>query len=616
MQKFILFAEKTHSENFELSKPFAYIRSKTKRTLLYVMKHFENLSPICFDLLTIASLMGDKFNMAMLTELYPQKENLLSPLAEAIREGIIEQFTEKDEQFLRFKNEQSRSYFNENIANLHNDSILKKIVKWQVEQFNQAEKRIQRFTQKHEEGIKILKYLLNHPAIVDGLWKDALPLITENLHKLIGSDLISIWAYDENQGIIQCVEMYEHTNRKHIPVSDIKAHSLCIKDFPTYFNVLKNENIIVANDALNNPATYELTEIYFKPMGIKSLLDVPFFMEGKLAGIICFEQYNLRIWLPDEIFFGISIGTFLSLTYQSLQRKRSEKLLQEANEYLVKLNNEIIQQNEEIKAQAEIIKMQNQELQAQNASIQYLNRGLEDLVKQRTENLNQTTAKLISINEELDAFFYHSAHDLRRPLTNILGLLEIAKMQNPPQEMQEILGYIKDTVLGMDAMLRKLISISAILNQVNSKKLIDFEEILKEIWLLLERLIEQKHIEVITQIEPYLNFYSEKETVKAILHNLIENALIFARPEGAWVKIEIFRQEEKAVYIRISDNGIGIPEQYHQKIFQMFFRASYYSQGNGLGLYIVRKAVEQLQGTISLQSEVDKGSVFCVKLPY
>lgn len=578
------------------------------------MNYIERLSPVCFDLLIIGSLMGDKFNTAMLAELYMKKENLDS-LAEAIREGIIEQFTEKDQQFFRFKDNSVKTYFNQNIANIHDDSVLRTIVKWQAEQFNQMEKRLQRFIQKHEEGIKILKYLLNHPAIVDGLWKDALPLITENLYKLIGSDLISIWVYDENQGIIQCVEMYEHTNRKHIPVGDIKAHNLFIKDFPTYFNVLKNENIIVANDALNNPITYELTEIYFKPMGIKSLLDVPFFMGGKLAGIICFEQLNTRIWLPDEIFFGVSIGTFLSLTYQSLQRKRTEKLLQEANEYLVKLNNEIIQQNKEIKAQAEIIKMQNQELQAQNASIQYLNQGLEDLVKQRTENLSQTTAKLISINEELDAFFYHSAHDLRRPLTNILGLLEIAKMQNPPQEMQEILRYINDTVLGMNAMLRKLISISAIHNQINNKEFIDFGKILEEVLLLLQRLIEQKNIELITQIEPHLNFYAEKEAIKAILHNLIENALIFARPKDAWVKIEIFRQE-KELCIRISDNGIGIPEQYHQKIFQIFFRASTYSQGNGLGLYIVRKAVEQLQGTITLQSELDKGSAFCVKLPY
>ncbi|MDW8295986.1 MAG: GAF domain-containing sensor histidine kinase [Raineya sp.] len=578
------------------------------------MNYIERLSPICFDLLVIASLMGDRFNTDMLIELYGKRENLDS-LAEAIREGIVEQFTEKDQQYFRFKDEKVKEYFSENIANIHDDKVLRTIVGWQIELFNQAEKRIRRFTQKHEEGIKVLKHLLNHPVIVEGLWNDALPLITESLHTFIEADLISIWAYDEIQGVIQCIEMYEYETQRHIPIADIKANILHIQDFPTYFDVIKNENIIVANDALNNPATYELAEIYLKPMGVKSLLDVPFFMSGKLAGIICFEQFSLRIWQPDEIFFGVSIGTFLSLTYQSLQRKRSEKLLQDANEYLVKLNNEIIQQNEEIKAQAEIIREQNQELQAQNAAIQYLNKGLEDLVKQRTANLDAATAKLISINEELDTFFYHSAHDLRRPLTNILGLLELAKLQNPNQEMQEILHYINHTVLGMDAMLRKLISISAFNNQPIEKKYIDFQEIISESLNLLERLIEQKQVKIITEIEARLDFYAEREPIKAIIHNLIENALIFARPEGAWVRIEIAKQENELV-ICISDNGIGIPEQYHQKIFQMFFRASTLSQGNGLGLYIVRKAVERLQGTIQLQSEPEKGSAFYIRLPF
>jgi signal transduction histidine kinase len=70
------------------------------------------------------------------------------------------------------------------------------------------------------------------------------------------------------------------------------------------------------------------------------------------------------------------------------------------------------------------------------------------------------------------------------------------------------------------------------------------------------------------------------------------------------------------LYISVEDNGIGILEDYHQKIFQMFFRGNILSQGNGLGLYIVRKAVEQLQGDVFLESEPEKGSRFNIKIPY
>jgi signal transduction histidine kinase len=390
---------------------------------------------------------------------------------------------------------------------------------------------------------------------------------------------------------------------------------LCMKDYPTYFKVLSEENIIIANNAKTNPATYELTASYLEPMGVNSLLDIPFFMNGKLSGIICFENYSSRIWMPDEIFFAMSIGTFISLTYQALQRKRSERMLQEANDYLIKLNNEILQQNEEIKAQSEIIYEQNQELQANNAAINHLNENLEKLIEQRTQNLYLSNAKLSSLNEELDTFLYHSAHDLRRPLTNILGLLEIAKMNEHSKEISEILGYINQTVLGMDAMLRKLISLSSVNNNKISPEKINFSEILKEIKNYLERLLDEKKVVWIEEVQENLDFFSKKESIKAILLNLIENALIFARPENAFVRI-IIRKEDKNLYIGVEDNGVGIAEDYHQKIFQMFFRGNILSQGNGLGLYIVRKAVEELQGYIFLESEPQKGSRFSVKIPY
>ncbi|MFN3317077.1 MAG: GAF domain-containing protein, partial [Raineya sp.] len=332
---------------------------------------------------------------------------------------------------------------------------------------NIAESRIRSFAKRHEEGIKVLKFLLNHPAIIEGFWADALPLITESLHNLIMSDMVSIWTYEENNGTIQCVEFFDSGTGRHIDMQGKKEGILSIKDFPTYFKVLSEENIIIANDTKNNPATYELWESYLEPMGVNSLLDVPFFMSGKFSGVICFENYSSRIWLPDEIFFAMSVGSFISLTYQSLQRKRSEKMLQEANEYLTRLNNEILQQNEEIKAQAEIIQEQNLELQANNLAIHNLNENLEKIIEQRTQNLHLSNTKLSALNEELDTFLYHSAHDLRRPLTNILGLLELAKMSEHSPQLDEILAYINQTVLGMDAMLRKLISLSGMSEEKN-----------------------------------------------------------------------------------------------------------------------------------------------------
>ena len=580
----------------------------------YAQNYDSLLSKKCFDLLIIASLIGEQFDTGILSELYPKQEEL-DALAEALRAGIIEQVVEEDRQYFCFATKDIRAYFNHQLTKINDDTVLRKIISWQVKNFNIAENRIKGFTRRHEEGIKILKFLLNHPVIVEGHWTDALPLISESLHSLIMSDKVSIWAYEENNGTMQCIEHFDSKIGQHTNMEGKVEGILYMRDYPTYFKVLSEENIIIANNAKTNPATYELTESYLEPMGVNSLLDVPFFMNGRLSGVICFENCSSRIWLPDEVFFAVSIGTFLSLTYQSLQRKRSEKMLQEANEYLVKLNNEILQQNEEIKAQSEIIYEQNQELQTNNAAIHNLNENLEKIIEQRTKNLHLSNAKLSSLNEELDTFLYHSAHDLRRPLTNILGLLELAKMSEHSNEIAEIFNYVSQTVLGMDSMLRKLISLSGMGADKTVLEKISFQELLQGIKVYLGRLLEEKKIVWQEEIEENLDFISKKEAIRAILLNLIENALIFARPEEAYVRI-LVRREGKSLYMSVEDNGIGILEDYHQKIFQMFFRGNILSQGNGLGLYIVRKAVEQLEGYVFLESQPEKGSRFSVKIPY
>jgi hypothetical protein len=179
-------------------------------------QNYDSLvSKKCFDLLVIASPIGEQFDTAILSELYPKQEELDS-LAEALRAGIIEQIAEGDQQCFRFTTQDVRAYFNNQLTNINDDSILRKIISWQLKNFNIAENRIKGFTKRHEEGIKVLKFLLNHPVIVEGLWTEALPLISENLHSRIMSDTVSIWSYEENNATIQCIEYFESKQGQHI----------------------------------------------------------------------------------------------------------------------------------------------------------------------------------------------------------------------------------------------------------------------------------------------------------------------------------------------------------------------------------------------------------------
>jgi signal transduction histidine kinase len=110
-------------------------------------------------------------------------------------------------------------------------------------------------------------------------------------------------------------------------------------------------------------------------------------------------------------------------------------------------------------------------------------------------------------------------------------------------------------------------------------------------------------------------FVSEWAIINTILQNLIENAIKYSRSQSEnVVHIRVYSDDGSAVVI-VQDNGQGIPEEHQQNIFNMFFRGTDRTQGSGLGLYILKRAVERLNGTVQLTSTVGQGSTFTVLLP-
>jgi signal transduction histidine kinase len=99
-----------------------------------------------------------------------------------------------------------------------------------------------------------------------------------------------------------------------------------------------------------------------------------------------------------------------------------------------------------------------------------------------------------------------------------------------------------------------------------------------------------------------------------IIENLVENSIHFASPVNPKISL-VVRDSDEFITMELTDNGHGIDPQLQPRIFDMYFRASHYSKGNGLGLYIVKKAAQKLGGEISLVSELDRGSTFTIVLP-
>ena len=143
---------------------------------------------------------------------------------------------------------------------------------------------------------------------------------------------------------------------------------------------------------------------------------------------------------------------------------------------------------------------------------------------------------------------------------------------------------------------------------------IDFDRNIDLVSESFHATIIEKRIRIIRHINLARTFSSFAPVVRLIFQNLIENSIHFTRTDP---EINIRVSENTGVLIiEIADNGEGILAEFQNRIFEMYFRANEKSKGNGLGLYIVKKAVEKLGGTISFVSRLDEGSTFTVTLPF
>ncbi|MCE2732981.1 MAG: tetratricopeptide repeat protein [Flammeovirgaceae bacterium] len=274
--------------------------------------------------------------------------------------------------------------------------------------------------------------------------------------------------------------------------------------------------------------------------------------------------------------------------------------LAESNETLVKLNEDVLEKQEELAAQAE-------ELREANDSILQLNAKLEERVEQRTSQLKLAF-------QELDTFFYRSSHDFRRPITTFMGLTEVAKITVKDKVALELFEKVNDTAFSLDKMIRKLQAISDVSAHELELKEVVVNDLIENVFVRYKDEAENKNIALLNETEQVLQIKSFPTLLTLILENLIENSILFCGMENSFVKIICYKEKGKLI-VEVHDNGQGIQEEYLPKIFDMYFRANVSSRGNGLGLYIVRKAVDKLHGDLHNSTVLHEGTTIKVIIP-
>jgi signal transduction histidine kinase len=280
---------------------------------------------------------------------------------------------------------------------------------------------------------------------------------------------------------------------------------------------------------------------------------------------------------------------------QNLELDAINSEVETQNEELIQYQEEVMTQRDFIEEKSKMLEMQALELEHANEQVKAVNASLEQIVEKRTR-------ELVSINNDLDLLVYRSSHDFRRPLTTLMGLNEVARLTLIDDFSKELFSKVHSTAVMMDKMLLKFFMLYNINHFRSSYEGHTLDEIIDKIE---KNLISRKRNIAFTK-KIQLDHYQEKDPrnslIEIILENLFENSLIYNSKERMEIDLNIFEQEGK-LHIHHRDNGNGIPLSYQSKVFEMYFRGSTLSTGNGLGLFVVKRAADLLKATIDLQSK-------------
>jgi PAS domain S-box-containing protein len=226
----------------------------------------------------------------------------------------------------------------------------------------------------------------------------------------------------------------------------------------------------------------------------------------------------------------------------------------------------------------------------------------------------KTEHDLIETSQELDTFFYKASHDLKGPLASVMGIVNLARMENQDELMEKYFKMVESSVTKLDGTLLDLVELARARKGCNKLSEINVKELMQETLNSLKHLSNFDSINFELQIDSSLQITADKVLMLSVIQNLVQNSVNYCNPVKPWIQIRAIETEE-GIELEIADNGKGIPEKVKDKVFEMFYRGNSDSNGSGLGLFIVKNALEKMHGKIHFESKEEKGSTFYVSIP-
>jgi hypothetical protein len=242
-----------------------------------------------------------------------------------------------------------------------------------------------------------------------GDFDEALKHIVKTAADSLATDRVSVWQYETDRRSIKCLVLYELKEGKYTQQEELLA-----KDFPRYFEALQEEVVIPADDAETDSHTFEFKEAYLKPHHIESMMDTPYFLDGKLGGVLCCENLKHRHWLPEDIIFAQALSDIITLVYRAMQRREYEAKIREHKKEISRVNFD-----------------------------------LEERIKERTSELEIQ-------NHQLAEYAFINSHLLRGPLCRLLGLINLIDHTEIQDKERDLISHLKLSGEELDEVVKKI----------------------------------------------------------------------------------------------------------------------------------------------------------------
>jgi len=222
---------------------------------------------------------------------------------------------------------------------------------------------------------------------------------------------------------------------------------------------------------------------------------------------------------------------------------------------------------------------------------------------------------LQAINAGLDKFVYNVTHDLRSPVAALVGLIGLIENESDPGQIKAYTQLMKESLDRQDKFIAEMLAFIKSKHTGVSKQQCSLETIVDNVIALNKFQQDGKSVHIYKDIE-LTDIESDALKLQVILNNLVSNSIKYSDSKKAeqWVKVRTYKSEARAI-IEVQDNGVGIRQKEQERIFDKFYQSGDNKRSSGIGLYLVKDAVTQLDGKIEVTSEPGVSSTFMISLP-